>query len=150
MSDKITNIGTKFSVVAGVPATENIAGYAALTWVKVAKVTSVPEMGGSASLLTQPILETGVVLKAHGEINYGGGTLLCSPSPLDPGQVVLTSAAANQTTLSFKVERPNGRIEYTQGIVMGAVTPEATSGATNAVNFDVQYSAQIVRDDASV
>lgn len=150
MGDKLTNTGTKLYMSTALPATEDAAGYGALTWVEVKGVASVPRLGASATLVSQSDLADGIVRKAHGEVDYGGGSAQYRVITADAGQDALLAAFESKNTISFKILRSTGLIEYTQGIVMGAQTAEATSGAVYAASSDLQFSAKVIQDATGV
>lgn len=150
MPDKYTNIGSKIYFSASLPATEDVAGYAALTWTEVKGVASIPEIGGSASVVSQADLADGVVRKAHGEVDFGGGTVQYRLINADAGQGVLAAAYGSKNIISGKVLRSTGRIEYFQCIIMSNRTAEATTGNFYGVSSDMQVVSTVVYDDAGV
>lgn len=112
---------TKFYVSAGVPATINAAGYAALTW------TEVKGLDASVGISTRR--ESGSFdALSGGRQKYR--TILDSPDettnfadlPADPGQILI-AAAFNATvgsaaeTLSMRSEASDGKGQYARGSV---------------------------------
>ena len=150
MPEKYTNIGTTISVSTGVPATANIAGYAALTYTEVLGVATIPEIGPSAAVVSQADLKDGVVLKGHGEIDFGGGTVQMRDLPTDTGQGMLKTAQSTQGILSVKVTRSTGLIEYFRAIVMSYRRSEAGTGNFPGIAADLQIISAIVPDTTSV
>lgn len=150
MPEKYTNIGTTISVSTGVPATANIVGYAALTYTEVMGVATVPEIGPSAAVVSQADLKDGVVLKGHGEIDFGGGTVQMRDLPTDTGQGMLKTAQSTQAIISVKVTRSTGLIEYFRAIVMSYRRSEAGTGNFPGIAADLQIISAIVPDTTSV
>lgn len=150
MPDKLTNIGTTIAVSTTLPATENVAGYGALTFTEVVGVGSIPEFGGESEVLTYVDVKDGVTQKAHGGRDFGGGTLSYRILEADAGQGILEDADDNQTTLAFKLTRSSGLIEYFQGIVTSSRTSEASSGNTYTRNSAIQASTAIIKDATGV
>lgn len=150
MPEKYTNIGTVISVSTAVPATFDVAGYGALTYTEVTGVATVPEIGPSAAVVSQADLKDGVVLKGHGEIDFGGGTVQMRDKPTDAGQILMKAAQADQSILSVKVTRSTGLIEYFRAIVMSYRRSEASTGNFPGVAADLQIISAIVPDAASV
>lgn len=150
MPEKYTNIGTTLSVSTGVPATVDIAGYAALTYTEVTGVATVPEIGPSAAVVSQADLKDGVVLKGHGEIDFGGGTVQMRDLPTDTGQGMLKTAQSTQGIISVKVTRSTGLIEYFRAIVMSYRRSEAGTGNFPGIAADLQIISAIVPDATSV
>ena len=67
----IGSIGVVFSVSVAAPATQDAAGFAALTYTKVASLLSFPSFGGVAAVVSNTPLETGEECKSQGAINWG-------------------------------------------------------------------------------
>lgn len=150
MPDKLTNIGTILSVSASLPATEDVAGYGALSFTEVAGVASVPEFGAEYEVLTHVDVKDGVTRKAHGAVDFGGGTVMYRVVEADAGQGILTTAMDGQDTVSVKIERASGLIEYFQGIVTANRTSEASSGNTYTRSSAIQSTSTIVTDNSGV
>lgn len=139
-----TNIGTTIEVSAAAPATFDQAGFVALTYTKVNGVASVPELGPSASMVSQADLEDGIVRKAHGEVDFGGGTVQMREVAGDAGQGLLKTARANQSEVSVKITRASGLVEYFIGIVMSYRKSEATTGNFFGIAADLQVTSEII------
>lgn len=139
-----TNIGTIISVSTALPATEDSAGYAALTYTEVKGVASIPEIGPAASIVSQADLKDGIVRKAHGEIDNGGGTLQMREVSADTGQGMLKTAQSGQATISCKITRANAKVEYFQAIVASYRKSEAGTGNFAGISVDLQITSPIV------
>lgn len=150
MPDKLTNIGSTISVSASLPATEDVAGYAALTFTQVKGVGSIPEFGAMYASVTFSEVESGIVQKAHGEVDYGGGSIAYRVLESDAGQGILKTAMSGQNTVSVKIVRASGLIEYFQAIVMSNRTSEASSGNVYTRSADLQATSVIIEDAAGV
>jgi hypothetical protein len=81
-----SHIGKTIYVAEAVPATNNAAGFAALTWVKVNGVQTLPQLGVSHSNIDVPDLQTGFTtgLKGAGAGNDSTATFRLVAS--DAGQ----------------------------------------------------------------
>jgi len=86
-----TNIGITVGVVLGQPATLNEAGYSALSFTPAGNVTSLPDIGGQASVSSYDPMETGVKVKLPGVIDYGSGTIEVAFDKDDAGQEVMSA-----------------------------------------------------------
>lgn len=65
-----TSAGTKYAISAGLPATDDAAGYAALTYTTVKGVESIPAFGPQVAVNSfQPL--DGPQEKHKGPVNYG-------------------------------------------------------------------------------
>ena len=120
MSEVFTTLGTTLSLVAGVPETFNDAGYADLTYTSVGEVGDLGEFGGTREVVTFTPVDTGIVAKRPGSIDYGQMSLQIARDAADTGQVALQSAldgAESGNVHSFKLLDRNGDILYYTGIV---------------------------------
>ena len=120
MSEVFTTLGTTLSLVAGVPETFNDAGYADLTYAAVGEVGDLGEFGGTREVVTFTPVDTGIVAKRPGSIDYGQMSLQIARDATDAGQVALQSAldgAESGNVHSFKLLDRNGDILYYTGIV---------------------------------
>src|SRR5690625_7691197 len=68
---KMTSTGITLGVVASTPATNDAAGFGALTFVDVGEVIDLPEYGPNVQVVEFQPLATGVNQKLSGFINYG-------------------------------------------------------------------------------
>lgn len=89
----IASVGTTVSVSNTIPANLNAAGYAALTYTIVGEASEMPEFGGEQALVTFTPLQTGIVEKRGGSIDYGEVTLPLALSRTDAGQTILENKA---------------------------------------------------------
>ena len=92
MSEVFTTLGTTLSLVAGVPETFNDAGYADLTYTSVGEVGDLGEFGGTREVVTFTPVDTGIVAKRPGSVDYGQMSLQIARDAADVGQIALQSA----------------------------------------------------------
>jgi len=120
MSNVFTTLGTVLSVVVGVPATYDAAGYQALTFAAVGEVGDLGEFGGTREVVTFTPVDTGIVAKRPGSIDYGQMTLQIARDATDTGQIALQSAldgAEAGNVHSFELVDRNGDTLFYTGIV---------------------------------
>lgn len=120
MSNVITTLGTTLGVVLGEPATFDEAGYAALTYQAVGEVGDLGEFGGTREVVTFTPVDTGVVAKRPGSIDYGEMTLQIARDAVDAGQIALQSGldGTNAGEIhSFDVTDRTGAKLYFTGII---------------------------------
>lgn len=144
MTDTLTNIGSELYVSTSAPATEDQSGYEALTWIEVLGVASIGEIGASHSMLNHTDLKTGNVQKAHGDKNNGDPAIQYRVIEADAGQLALKSALDSLSELSFKFVRASGLSQYSQGLVSGAPTNEASSANVYAKSSTLALNKSIV------
>lgn len=150
MPDKYTNIGAELHLSASLPATEDIAGYGALTFTEVTGVASLPEIGPSSNIVSQADLKDGILRKAHGERDFGGGDVQLREVMGDAGQALMNTAQDDESIISVKVVRPTGLIQYFQAIVGSFRRSEATTGNFAGIISSLQVVSAIVEDASGV
>lgn len=137
-------IGTILYVSNAKPATENAAGYEALTWTAVGEVTELPEHGPASEVVTHVPLATGITQKYHGTLNYGSLAVPYAVDRDDAGQVIMNTVMNTKVRASFKVawaDNPggtSGTVDYYQGKVFSG-TRAASSGGANSGSFQVEF-----------
>ncbi|MBZ3690986.1 phage tail protein [Phyllobacterium calauticae] len=124
-----TNAGGKFFICATPQPTDlTVAAFAALLWVEVKNIGSLPESGTSTNIVSYPTLDTDVTQKAKGISNAGDSTLELARDALDPGQVALRTAAATKFYYAFKRELTDApdathtnTVFYNRGVISGPI-----------------------------
>ena len=111
----IASVGTVLSVSNSIPATINAAGFTALSYTVVSEAAEVPEFGAEQALVTFTPLQTGVVEKRGGSVDYGEVTIPLADS-LDAGSAILEAktnlAVTADKRVSVRVVTPNGVSRY--------------------------------------
>ena len=110
-----TSTGTVFAIVAASPATEDFAGFDALSYTTVGEVTDLPEIGADITVVTHMPLATGIVEKFKGFKNFGSFPLGFADDITDAGQLVLESGAtgANENVQhSAKITLQDGKVIF--------------------------------------
>lgn len=122
-----SHIGKTIYVSEAIPATNNSAGFAALTWVKVNGIQVLPQLGVSNSNIDVPDLETGFTLGLKGAGSGNDSSASFRHVKGDAGQTALRTLAnegANGGIASIKIVKGSGTdqapaigdpIEYAQG-----------------------------------
>lgn len=141
-----TAAGSTLAISAGVPASQDSTGYAALTYTIVGGVEKIGTIGASfAKVEFQPL--TGPKEKLKGSADYGTLQPSLAHNETDAGQVLLRTAADNltNTLYAFKVTYQDGSKRYFQGRVFGY--PENTDGADTVLmgNPTVEICTAVVR-----
>lgn len=127
-----TNSGATLSICVTAQPTRlaDATAYAALTWVPIAHVGSVGEMGVNQNILNYDTWDDPEVQKAKGMIDGGSPDVELSADPSDAGQDALRVAAGINIPHAFRIVRNNkltvggtGRIEYVRALVVGPRRP---------------------------
>lgn len=113
-----TSAGSTLAISAGVPATQDEAGYAALTYTEVGMVEKLGPVGPTyAKVEFQPLV--GAKQKHKGSVDYGSLSPSMAYDPDDAGQTLLAAAADSNNLYAVKVVYPNGETRYFQSRVFG-------------------------------
>jgi len=123
-----TAAGSALAISAGTPATDNAAGYAALTYTEISNVETIGAIGSAFDVVTfQPL--KGPMQKLKGPVNYGSLGPTFAIDDADAGQVLLRTAGDDTTNklYAFQVTLPSGAKRQFGGRVFG--NPETVDGA---------------------
>lgn len=141
MSEELKpGLGTFIEIVAEAPATEDSAGYTALTGLaEVGELTEVPEYGPEHDTVTHTPLKSGITAKYHGALNYGSLSLPMGLATNDAGQIALKTALASKARITMKVTYADGSTDFFQGKVMGFKRGASINGVVQAtVKFEIE------------
>lgn len=118
----LTAAGSALAISAGVPATQDAAGYGALTHTEIGGIEKIGAIGATFAKVEFTPLK-GAKEKHKGSVDYGSLSPSLAVNSTDAGQTLLRTASNNQTAVySFKVTLPDGAIFYFQGKVFGFPT----------------------------
>lgn len=121
-----TVAGTTIGVSAVLPATYDVAGYAALTFVNIGNVEDGGEHGREYAEVTFNPIDTRGTQKFKGSFNEGSKTLAIGYNSDDAGMVILKTALNSDNDYAFEVQYPDGDIDYFVAKVM--TLTKATGG----------------------
>ncbi len=121
-----TAAGTIVAISAGVPATQDVAGYAALTYTTVGGVEKLGTIGATYEKIEfQPL--NGVKEKHKGPPDSGALGLSLAHDNADAGQTILRTSGGSNALFAWKVTYPTAEIRYFQARTFGY--PENVDGA---------------------
>lgn len=146
----MTAAGTKLAISAGVPASQDATGYAALTYTTIGQVEQLGTFGATQEVVNfQPL--DGVLQKFKGPSNSGAIQPQLAHDDADAGQTLLRTAADDATNAlyAFKVTFPDNSKRYFQGRVFGY--PETAGGANSMLmaNPSIEISSKVIKAAAS-
>jgi hypothetical protein len=122
--------GTTFAISAGVPATFDVSGYAALSFTTVGEIRDYSEFGAAwANAAHKPVALRGVQKKKTSR-DPGGFTLSLALDTDNAGQILMKTARDSATALyAVKFTTSNGDVYYAQVLVNSfTVTPGNQDG----------------------
>lgn len=122
----ISYIGATVAVVAAAPATEDAAGFGALSYTAVGLMVSFGETGDEAEDIEIPLL-SGRTKHVNGARNGGSREFAYQYESADAGQNILRTNSNNNVDVSVKITDPDGKIEYFYGRVANLKRTERTS-----------------------
>jgi hypothetical protein len=145
-----TAAGTALAITAGVPATLDAAGYAALTYTEVGGIDKIGAIGATtAKVEFQPL--NGAKEKHKGSTDYGSLAPTMAYDKADAGQTLLRTASdpSNNALYAFKATYPNGDVRYFRSRVFGY--PETIDGADSIITAapTIEITSPIVKVNAA-
>lgn len=130
------DIGTTLAIATGVPATFDEAGYEALTWVNIAGLVSIGEVGDDHETISVPDLTLGRIRTIKGAAVGTTIAIALREVPLDAGQVAAEAAAkAAGGEYSFRVSEPAGKEQYFSGMTGSWKRTERSTGSYAGFTF---------------
>jgi hypothetical protein len=154
-----SNIGKTIFVSPAVPATNNAAGFAALTWTKVNGVQTLPQLGVSHANIDVPDLQSGFVAGVKGAGTGNDSTATFRQIAADAGQVAVRTAAnagGDAGAMSIKIVSGSGvdqapvsgdPVQYAQGYVHSYL--ENQGSETTYEGFSVNFKQNALTVDAT-
>ncbi len=144
-----TAAGTTLAISAAAPATQDAAGYTALTFTEVGGIDKIGTFGATPGKVTfQPL--KGAAQKYKGPVDNGALGPSMAHDDDDAGQALLRVAADEQLAeYSIRITYPDGARRFFQGRVFGY--QEAVEGAENMLmgSTTIEINTAIVRVPAA-
>ncbi len=113
-----TTSGTSLGISISLPATEDEAGYDALTFNTVGEIYDIGEYGRVYTEITTDPLANRRTGKYKGNYNEGSPTFSVYRDSSDVGQTDCKTALAMDTNVAFAITHQDGSIDYFSGKVM--------------------------------
>lgn len=153
-SNVYTSAGTKLYISATLPATEDQAGYEALTWTEIGDLSDFGEYGRQYAEVTFNPIGDRKTYKSKGSYNDGNLTLQMARAPYaDAGQAIVKTALDDDNNYSFKAAHNNiatttGTVEYFPAKVMSYTTSGISGPDSNVMSsVGVSIDGAIVEVD---
>ena len=140
-----SDIGHVFAVATGAPATQDAAGYVALTWVKVEGLISIGAFGDEFAAIGVPDLETGREQTIKGKIAAMIIDLPFREVDGDAGQAAMEAANLSLSgEYSFRITNTKtSKVTYHSGPVMGWQENEKTD--TSYAGFSGKIASNFLK-----
>lgn len=148
-----SHIGKTIWVSEAIPATNDAAGFAALTWQKVSGVQVLPQLGVSNANIDVPDLETGFTMGLKGAGSGNDSTASFRDVPEDEGQATLRDLAnqgANGGIASIKIVKGSGEdaapvagdpVEYAHGYFHSYVRVQGDDSSHEGFSVNFKQNA---------
>lgn len=136
MSEPTTNAGAILSVCTTPKNSDlDITAAAALTYVVIGKVGKIGEYGNNTNMVSYPVLDRLLTLKAKGATDGGNLSIECARDATDAGQLALTTAAdpTSQDNYVVKIAYADGENHYVRGPIGG---PKHSGGGNESFRVD--------------
>lgn len=140
-----TSLGATWSVSTAAPATEDAAGYAALTYTEVGNIENLGSVGPTFEDVTFTPLKDGVTQHRKGGADYGSLQVSMATDEDDAGQTLVVSGvdgAERDTVFSHKITLQDGAVRYFRGQIYSA--PETVGDASSMVMTEVNVMVSSV------
>lgn len=151
-----SNIGLSIYVAAALPATNDAAGFEAMSWLEADHPVQGPQFGLTHSNIDIPDLKGGFTTgaKGSGQGQDSQMSFRIDNSTLTAGQVALKTAADGaQGTMSIKIVRGSGAdnaaqsgdpVQYAQGYVHSYIENQATDNSYEGFQVNFKQNAPTV------
>ena len=145
-------VGSLVYASVAVPATEDAAGYGALTYTEIGSIEDAGEHGGTATVTNFIPLATGVVDKLKGSIDYGSKEMTMAVIGDDAGQALLAGAfdGANKNSIvSIKVVDQDGNIDYFMVYVTKFARQGGNADSVDMLSVQLAVRSKVITDKFS-
>lgn len=113
---------TKLYVCATEPATNDVAGFAALTWVEVGELTDIGSVKGRTyNTSTHAPVGSAQQIQKKGSYTLPNAEFVCAWDENDAGQIIIETESKTNNIISFKLEKQGADLRYFTAQVMSFV-----------------------------
>ena len=145
MSGAFTTAGTTIGISQGTePATYDITGFDALTYVAIGEIVDGGEFGRSYELVTHNPIGTRQTVKRKGSFNDGQLTLQLARVPSDTGQAALLAALDSDLNSSFEITLQDGTTQHFIAQVLSYTTNLGNVNQITGATVVVEITDSIV------
>lgn len=126
-------VGASIGISSGLPATHDAAGFGAMTFTTIGRISGYPDLDGTYDIATFDDLETGEEVKFVDILRAGNSTFNVGLDTADAGQTIVQTEfdAGNKASFAFTLK--DGTIYYrTAAITSFAPTNIATGNIVMA------------------
>ena len=146
MADGITNFGGIFSISDAAENSDlDLAAFALVTYIVVPNIGSHGDSGVSQNVVSYSTWDRNVASKGKGEADAGSPAVeFLDVSSLGMDQLLIAADVDMSDSYAFKVEWPDGTIEYNRGVVTGPMRMKGGNEDFKRLSFTLGFSQQPV------
>lgn len=144
MSNGYTASGATISISASLPATEDRAGFEALTYTEIGKVRSLGDLGDSWGTATYTLIAEARQKNLKTFKQAAAMNLTVLSGATGSGLTILEAAYESYNDYSFKIEMASGDTFYFFGIVTGNTIPLGDGSAVVDHQRNVQPNSDTI------
>lgn len=139
-----SSAGSKIYISAGVPATIDSTGFAALTYTEIKEVTDIGMIGPEDAVILHNPVGDNTTYKFKGSRNNGSLDLKGARATTDAGQTILIAAEASSAAYALKIVLQNATILYCQALIMSYKTSVGTVSQITSFESKCEVSGPVV------
>lgn len=140
-----TSAGATLSICAAtIPATNDVTGFSALTFVPISEISDMGSFGKNYTVTKFSPLGSRQVVKRKGSYDPGTLAVKAGYSPTDPGQIAVQTGLASDTSSSFKMITQSGSTYYFTAVVASFVVGVGTVDQITMVDINVEIDNDVV------
>lgn len=139
-----TYIGAVIAASAAMPATVDGAGFAALTYTTVGKITEWGEVGDTAEDVAETTL-LGRTYHANGALDGGAVPFTILIDGADAGQTILKTKNNTNDEVSVKITDPDGQVTYFHGKVANMRDRQRTASTMKGMTGEFRVNSATIR-----
>ncbi|NML88758.1 hypothetical protein HHL26_06715 [Sphingobium sp. TB-6] len=146
-----TSAGATVGLAAAAPATYNEAGYEALTFTNIGKVTDLGEIPSRVyELVTVYYVASRGQAKAKGGYNLGSQTIVFTIDGDDAGQTLVDAASESDSAYSVKLSHPQHGEIYARALIMGGPKTYGDVNTASTRSITIEYTIVSDTEDGVV
>lgn len=147
----LTLTGCTVAIAAGVPATEDVSAYEAMSPAptEIGKVLSVPETGNSSEAGTVTLLKNGVTQHYNGAKIVQPFVVPYVYDRSDAGQVIVRAGANGTTEHTLEITDPDGDVYFIQGVIGPVLQSPREPNAYKGESFEFRPITLFTKADGS-
>lgn len=138
-----TSAGSTLAISSGTPATQDVAGFAALTYTTIGEITNLGELGKTFNVVKHNPVGNRRTQKFKGSYDQGTMALTMGRDVTDAGQSLLNTALASDASYACLLTLQGGHQMYFQAIVTDYKTNVGSVDQITAASTSLDITSDI-------